>query len=240
MAAGTVAFALAAGVLSTLSPCVVPILPVVFGGATAEHRWAPLALAGGIALSFTAVGLFIATVGFSLGVSADLFREVGALVLIAFGLVMIVPRLQASFALAASRLTSTFTPTVAPDAFAGIWGQFALGLTLGLAWSPCTGPTLGAATVLASQGRQLPEVTLTMLAFGVGAALPLAILGVASRRMTLRWRKSLLSVGERGKFALGLVAGLTGLALLTGLNQSIETFLVNASPAWLTHLTTRF
>lgn len=240
MAAGTVAFALAAGVLSTLSPCVVPILPVVFGAATAEHRWAPVALATGIALSFTAVGLFIATVGFSLGVSADLFRAFGALILIAFGLVMMVPRLQASFALAAARLTSRFTPSATPGSFTGVWGQFALGLTLGIVWSPCTGPTLGAATVLASQGRELPEVALTMLAFGLGAALPLALVGAASRRMTLRWRTSLVSVGERGKFALGLAAGLMGLALITGLNQPIETFLVNATPAWLTDLTTRF
>ncbi len=63
------------GVLSVLSPCVLPLLPIVLGAAAAEHRWAPAALALGVALSFTALGLFVATIGFALGLDADFFRS---------------------------------------------------------------------------------------------------------------------------------------------------------------------
>ena len=81
-----------AGVLSTLSPCVLPLLPVVLTGAVAEHRLAPLALAGGVALSFTAIGLFVATIGFSLGLDFTVFRNISAALLITVGTVLLVPR----------------------------------------------------------------------------------------------------------------------------------------------------
>jgi cytochrome c biogenesis protein CcdA len=232
-------FAFAAGVLSTLSPCVLPILPVIFAAATAQHRLAPIALAAGIALSFTVVGIFVATVGFELGLDEGVFRTTAAIILIGFSAVMIVPKLQASFVLGASRVTSWINPLANRVSGTGIFGQLTLGLTLGVVWSPCTGPTLGAASLLAAQGHALPEVTLTMLAFGLGAAMPLAALGVVSRRVAARWRGSLLSVGQGGKVILGLLAGLTGLAILTGFDKPLEAWLVTASPAWLTRLTTR-
>ncbi|MGD9711395.1 MAG: cytochrome c biogenesis CcdA family protein, partial [Thermomicrobiales bacterium] len=122
----------------------------------------------------------------------------------------------------------------------GLFGQFILGLTLGIVWSPCVGPTLGAASLLAAQGRELAQVSVTMLAFGLGASLPLIGLGVASRRMLVRSRGSLAVIGQGGKAVLGGVACLVGLFILTGLDRPFEAFLVNASPAWLTQLTSQF
>ena len=66
-------------------------------------------------------------------------------------------------------------------ACSGLAGQFAVGLLLGAVWSPCVGPTLGAASLLASQGKDLPQVALTMVVFGIGAAVPLILLGLLSR-----------------------------------------------------------
>jgi cytochrome c-type biogenesis protein len=100
MAAGSVALALVAGVLSILSPCVLPILPIVLGAAASEHRWGPLLLAAGLAVSFVAIGLFVATIGFSIGWDADIFRKIAAAVMIVIGSVLLVPRFQARLALA--------------------------------------------------------------------------------------------------------------------------------------------
>jgi cytochrome c-type biogenesis protein len=63
MTAGALGLAFLAGVLTVLSPCVLPLLPIVLGAATSQHRLGPLALATGLALSFTAIGLFVATIG---------------------------------------------------------------------------------------------------------------------------------------------------------------------------------
>ncbi|MGF1660439.1 MAG: cytochrome c biogenesis protein CcdA, partial [Rubrimonas sp.] len=84
----TAGFGALAGVLSTLSPCVLPLIPIVLGTAAGEHRWGPAALAGGLAVSFTAVGMFVATIGFAVGLDADLFRAVGGVMLLGLGLVL--------------------------------------------------------------------------------------------------------------------------------------------------------
>jgi cytochrome c biogenesis protein CcdA len=74
MAAGALALAFIAGALSILSPCMLPILPIVLGAAASEHRWGPAALAVGLAVSFVLIGLFVATIGYSIGLDADLLR----------------------------------------------------------------------------------------------------------------------------------------------------------------------
>lgn len=122
----------------------------------------------------------------------------------------------------------------------GLAAQFWIGILLGAMWSPCVGPTLGAASLLAARGRDLPQVALTMFAFGVGAALPLLALGLISREVMLRWRGNLLSAGHGLKNALGLVFVLIGGLVLLGLDKALETLLVEASPQWLTDFTTRF
>jgi thioredoxin 1 len=75
---GSVILAFVAGVLSILSLCVLPILPIVLGAAASEHKWGPVALATGLALSFVVIGLFVATVGDSIGLNPDLFRYAAA------------------------------------------------------------------------------------------------------------------------------------------------------------------
>jgi cytochrome c-type biogenesis protein len=156
------------------------------------------------------------------------------------GLVLLVPKLQEQFALAAAPVsnwaggyTDNFTP-------GGLAGQFGLGLLLGAVWSPCVGPTLGAASVLAAKGEDLGQVALTMLAFGLGAALPLMLLGFVSREAMMRWRGRLMETGSIGKTLLGLLLVAVGLLVATNLDKRLETVLVDASPAWLTELTTKF
>jgi cytochrome c-type biogenesis protein len=240
MSAATLGLALLAGVLSVLSPCVLPLLPIVLGTAASQHRLGPAALAAGLALSFTAIGLFVATIGFAAGLDTGVFRTVSAVLLIGVGAVLLVPRLQEQFALAAAPVSNwagfyadSFTP-------GGLAGQFGLGLLLGAVWSPCVGPTLGAASVLAAKGEDLVQVALTMLAFGIGAALPLMLLGTLSREAMMRWRGRLMETGRTGKTLLGLVLIAVGLLVATNLDKRLETILVDASPEWLTQLTTRF
>jgi len=107
-------------------------------------------------------------------------------------------------------------------------------------WSPCVGPTLGAASVLAAKGEDLGQVALTMLVFGIGAALPLMLLGVLSREAMMRWRSRLVETGKTGKTLLGGLLIAIGLLVASGLDKWLEARLVDASPEWLTRLTTQF
>jgi len=240
MTIGSVFLAFVAGALSVLSPCVLPILPIVLGAAASEHRWGPAALAAGLSISFVAIGLFAATIGYSIGLDAGVFRDVAAALMIAIGVILLVPRLQAQLALAGGPLANWSGRHVDAARRGGLPGQLLVGLLLGAVWSPCVGPTLGAAALLAAQGRDLPQVGLAMFAFGLGAALPLLALGMYSRQSLLRWRNQVLSAGYGVKMLLGLLFVAIGALVLSGLDKTVETALVNASPQWLTDLTTRF
>ena len=237
---GTLGLAFLAGVLSILSPCVLPLLPIVLGAAASEHRLGPAALAAGLAVSFTAIGLFVATIGFAAGIDTGVFRMISAMLLMAVGVVLLVPRLQEQFALAAAPVSNwagNYTDNFTPGSLAG---QFGLGVLLGAVWSPCVGPTLGAASILAAKGENLAQVALTMFAFGVGAALPLLLLGLVSREAMMHWRGRLMETGKTGKALLGVLLVAVGLLVATNFDKRLETILVDASPAWLTELTTRF
>jgi cytochrome c-type biogenesis protein len=240
MTAGALALAFVAGLLSILSPCVLPILPVVLGAAASEHRWGPAVLAIGVAVSFVAIGLFAATVGYSIGLDADVFRRAAAALMVVAGTVLLVPRFQARLALAGAPLAGWGDRHAIGAGRNGLAGQLSLGFILGAVWSPCVGPTLGAASILAAQGRDLGAVAATMLAFGLGAALPLAALGVISRETLARWRAHLATGSARARMAFAVVLMAIGLLVLSGLDKRIETFAVDHSPQWLTDLTTRF
>jgi cytochrome c biogenesis protein CcdA len=234
------ALAFAAGLLSILSPCVLPLVPIVLGAAIVAHPLGALALAAGLALSFTVLGLLLALVGFGLGIDAGMLRVAAAAIMIALGAILLVPAWQARLAAAGGPLSSWTDRRFGGFASSGLAGQFAIGLLLGAVWSPCVGPTLGAASLLASQGQDLARVTLTMAVFGIGAALPLILLGLLSRATLMRVRSKLMSAGKFGKGALGAAFILIGAAIVSGADKKIEAALVEASPQWVTDLTTSF
>jgi cytochrome c biogenesis protein CcdA len=232
--------ALIAGILSVLSPCVLPLLPIVLGTAVSEHRLGPAALAAGLALSFAAIGLFVATVGFAIGLDAGVFRNVGAILIAGLGVLLLVPSLQVRVAAAGGPLGNWAESRFGGFSSSGLQGQFGVGLLLGAVWSPCVGPTLGAASLLAARGESLPMVTGTMLMFGIGAGLPLVALGSLSRSRLIAARSRLAGAGQGAKMVLGsLLLGLS-LLIFTGLDKQFEAVLVAVSPEWLTRLTTTF
>lgn len=240
MPVGTYALGGLAGLLSTLSPCVLPLLPIVVGSAASAHRYGPLALAAGVTLSFVAVGMFVATIGFSIGLDGDLFRAGAAVIMALVGAMLLSDGLQRRFASAATPLgdaANGFLTRISPS---GLNGQFVVGLLLGAVWSPCVGPTMGAAVALAAQREALPQVAGVMIMFGLGAAFPLLLIGSLSREALLRWRGRLATAGQTGKHLLGGALLAIGAAILTGVDKKLEAAAVQLSPAWLTDLTTRF
>lgn len=238
MSLATLGLAFLAGALSILSPCVLPLLPIVLGSAASAHRSGPVALAAGLALSFVTIGLFVATIGFAAGLDAGVFRTISAVLSIGVGMLLLVPQLGAQAAAGGGRVSNWVEERFGGFTASGLNGQFLLGLLLGAVWSPCVGPTLGAASLLAAKGEDLGQVAFTMFAFGLGAGLPLIGLGLLSREAFMRWRGRLMETGKTGKAALGALLIAVGLLVASGIDKRLETWLVDASPAWLTTLTT--
>ncbi|GAA3528815.1 cytochrome c biogenesis CcdA family protein [Zobellella aerophila] len=233
-------FSLLAGLLTTLSPCVLPLLPVVAASAMARQRLGLFALALGLALSFTLVGTAIASFGLALGLEGQGVRLGAALLMLLAACWLLSGRLQNWFSTRTARLGERGQALLGgfhPD---GNRGQLLVGALLGVVWTPCVGPTLGAAIVLAGQGHSLGAVTLVMLVFSLGAVVPLIGIGLLSRAQFVRGRERFLSLGRGGRKVMGGSLLVVALLVLTGLDKRLEGWLLSLSPAWLLELTTRF
>ena len=235
---GSYGLSFAAGTLSTLSPCVLPLVPILIGSAAASHRLGPLALATGLTISFTAIGIFVSTLGGALGIDQQVVRVIGAALLIFLGIILLSSSLQQRFAVATSGVSGAGQNLLAKISPNGLQGQFMLGLLLGIVWSPCVGPTLGAAVTLASQGTNLAHTSTVMLLFGLGAGIPLVLIGVLSRQALSKFRGRLMAFGQAGKKILGTMLAGIGLLVIFGADKAAEGWILDLTPEWLVNLTT--
>lgn len=225
---------LLAGLLSTLSPCVLPLLPLVAASAIARHRLGLWALAGGLALSYAGLGLLLAWAGPWSELNAEDLQGPVAWALTAAGLLLLVPAWQRTFARALGGWEGRLTHWRPDLTWPGWTGQAATGLALGLVWVPCVGPTLGAAVALAAQGEQWGQAGMVMALFALGAALPLLVVGRWSRATLQRWRPDLVQAGRWGRPVLGAALLFTGLARLTQVDHALQAWLLQRLPIeWL-------
>ena len=225
---------LAAGSLTTLSPCVFPLLPLILGGALQRNRFAPVAMGVGMIASFAAIGMVLGALGPALGIDADTVRTAGAAMLIAFALVMLVPALGERFTQWMLPIASTAHAASARLDGGSVVGALLLGGVLGLVWSPCSGPLLGSAlTLVASQGG-VARGGLVLGIFGLGAAVPLVAVAYASRSGFVRVRDWVLARIERVRHVFALLLGALGIAILTGGDRWLEAHVLQWLPdAWV-------
>lgn len=229
---------LLAGSLTTLSPCVFPILPLVIGGAVQANRLAPIAMGAGMAISFALIGILLGALGPALDIDSDSVRIFGAWLLISFGLVMLIPALNRRFTEWMLPIASGANAASARLDGSSLTGAFLLGGVLGLVWSPCSGPLLASAlTLVASEGGALKGGIILGL-FGIGAAIPLVAVAYASRRGFNVARGWVLQRIELIKKSFGVLIFITGIAILSGADKWLEAKIVNLLPdAWITATT---
>jgi cytochrome c biogenesis protein CcdA len=225
---------MAAGSLTTLSPCVFPILPLVVGGALQGNRFAPVAMGLGMTASFAGIGVLLGALGPALGIDGDSVRTAGAAMLIAFALVMLVPALGDRFTQWMLPIASSANAASAKLDSGSLLGALALGAVLGLVWSPCSGPLLGSALTLVASEGGLARGGVVLGLFGLGAAVPLVAVAYASRSGFARARDWVLARIERVRSGFAVLLGLTGVAILTGGDKWLEAQVVRWLPdAWV-------
>lgn len=222
-----------AGLLTLINPCVLPVLPIVLTTALQAHRLGPLALAAGMSVAFVALGLGVATLGQALGLDAETLAQGAAILMIGFGLVLLVPRLNSGFALATGGVAARADAGIDQVDRSGLGGQFLGGALLGAVWSPCVGPTLGGAISLASQGQNLVWAGTIMLAFAAGVSTVILALGYGARAALQRRRTLMRKIADKAKPVMGVVFVVVGLMLLFRINLIVETWLLNVLPYWL-------
>lgn len=236
----TLGLAFLAGTLASLSPCVLPLLPLVVGAAQGQHRLGPLALAGGLALSFAGLGVLLATAGFAAGIDPAVIRQLGALLMLGFGVILVMPRLQLAFASGAGAMVAPLHEVAGRHEGRGLVGQLGLGMLLGAVWAPCTGPALGSAFTLATQADTAGRAAAIMVVFALGAAVPLLALAYLARGAVARWKQRGAGLARWAKPALGGSLLLFGVLVLSGLDKRLEVMILDALPTWYAGAVTRF
>ena len=221
-----VLFALVAGAATALSPCVLPVLPVVLSAGATGGRRRPLGIVTGLTLAFTFATVALVYVIDALGLPDDLLRTVAILVLLAFGVSLAVPALSARIEGWLSRLAPAGRRG---DPEAGFWSGVLVGASLGFVYAPCAGPILaGVITVSASQSFTGGRLAVAF-AYGLGSAIVLYALMLGGRRLT---RKLTRHTG-RFQVATGAVMVLVAFAMLADLDTRFQTAIANHLPSVL-------
>ena len=224
-------FAFVAGAATAVSPCVLPVLPVVLTAGITSGRRRPLGIVAGLTLSFTFATVALVYLIDALGLPDDLLRRIAIVTLLLFGLSLLVPALSARVETWISRVTSR--AGIANQQADGFWSGTVLGASLGLVYAPCAGPILaGVITVTASQPFTADRLVLAF-AYGLGSATVLYVLMLGGRRLTSR----LAPQSSRFQSAIGLVMVVVAVAMLADLDTRFETALANHAPSFLVNPT---
>jgi cytochrome c biogenesis protein CcdA/thiol-disulfide isomerase/thioredoxin len=193
------------GLITGLSPCIVPVIPVVMaGGSTDANRARPFVIIGGLVVSFSLSVLFASSVLSFLHLPQDLLFWLGVALLGALSLSLLSPRVGEVVERPFARLGSS--------RYANQGGGFVLGLSLGLVFVPCAGPVLTAISVAAAHHRAGFTSLLVTLFYAIGVTVPLLVLAIVAQRATTSWT-SLRGHLPTVRRVAGLVLGVTTLAI---------------------------
>ena len=229
-----------AGILTALSPCVLPLLPMVVGGAMQRHRAAPLLMGVGMTTAFAVAGWVLGALGPAMELDTEWVHQAAAISLIVFGLALWVDPL--------ANLVSRFVQPMAAsaDRLAGAVGHESpaaalfFGGLLGLAWSPCAGPMLVSSLALVATGRDAGLGALLLGLFGLGAATPLVLAAYASRAGFARLKGWALGHSSGLRHGFGLLAMVSGIFIVTGVDKLVAAQILAILPdAWM-ELITRY
>lgn len=226
-------FAFVAGVVTVLSPCVLPLLPVILANSTIGGRLRPIGVIVGFVVSFSVITLLLSLLVRSLGLSPNVHRTAAALVFIAMGIVLAVPALKARFEMWAAPVAGRFS---SGGTSSGFGGGVLTGAGLGLAWTPCVGPIMASVITLALNQQTTLASAMTAIAFSLGTAIPMAAPVLLGHRLYSRIG-FLKRNSARIQQVMGILVLLVGLAIWFGFDRTIQVALFKAFPGWEPMLT---
>lgn len=224
-------FAFLAGLVTILSPCILPLLPIILAGSATKNRYRPIGVVTGFVGSFTVFTLTLTTLVKATGISPDSLRNLAVIVLLLFGLLLVVPSLKHLWESFTSRLTPASSGTRH-----GFWGGILIGLSLGLVWTPCVGPILASVITLAASSSITTTTILITLAYSLGTAIPLFLImrGSAWFMSRFGWLKA---SSNRLQQLFGVLMILAALVLYFQLDRRFQTYILDRFPSYGAGLT---
>jgi cytochrome c-type biogenesis protein len=218
-----------AGTVTALSPCVLPVLPLILGRSIKSHHWGPVALVAGLVMGFAAAGILVGLVSSSFADFIGSLRYFTIFLLLSIGIISIFPQL--GYWLLKYLPFNDLIQRMKHPTQVGLVGEFLLGNQLGLLWTPCAGPVLGSILILATVDKQPLGAFGLLLVYGLGAGLPmllLAYMGRSASQYLVKLRPYSMRLQQVG----GVVIALTAIALLQGWDNNIQLWLAPLFPTF--------
>jgi cytochrome c biogenesis protein CcdA/thiol-disulfide isomerase/thioredoxin len=235
------AFAFVSGLITILSPCILPVLPLVFSGGVGAGRGRPYGVVLGFAAAFAGFTLSLTALVQSLGISPDALRYAAVGLIVLFGLVLAVPKLGQGFELLTARLASwggrlgRSRPGREP-ARRGFWAGIAVGLGLGLVWTPCVGPIMASVASLALTRRLDGGAVAITLAYTLGTSFSMLAIMLGGRTLLARV-PALARRGAAIQRVFGVLLVVTGVAVGLGWDRRFQSAVLKVLPGYGSGLT---
>lgn len=219
-------FSFIAGIVTILSPCILPILPVILSGSISGGKKRPFGVVTGFILSFTFFTLFLTSIVRLIGIPADSLRTVSIVIIFVFGLSLLLPNFQVYVEKLFAKLSS-FVPRSNNDG--GFKSGVLVGVSIGLIWTPCVGPILASVISLALIGTVTGAAVFITLAYSLGTAIPMLAIVYGGRKLL---DKNLWLVKNTGKIqkVFGVVMILTAIGIFFNIDRKFQTYILTKFP----------
>ena len=226
-------FAFIAGVVTILSPCILPLLPIILSSSDSTGKQKPFGVVVGFILSFTFFTLFLSTIVKLTGVPANSLRFLSIVILTVFGVSLLVPKIQLTIELLFSRLARLIPSS---QKHKGFFGGIFIGLSLGLLWTPCVGPILASVISLAITGTVTAQTLIITFSYALGTGLPMLLIMLAGSTalQKLPW---LVKNTQKIQKGFGILMIATALAIYGNVDRSFQRFILETFPNYGTGLT---
>ncbi len=226
-------FAFAGGFVTILSPCILPILPLVLSGGIAGGKYKPYGVVVGFVASFSFFTLSLATLVKYTGASPDILRSTSVIIIFALGAALVIPKLQQAFESIASKLISRFASSQSKSGFSG---GVLLGLSLGLVWTPCVGPIIASVITLAATSTVNASAVILTVAYSLGTAIPMLAIIVLGRGALTKY-SFLSSRTAMIQKIFGIIMMIVALSIFFNVDRKFQSWVLEVFPNYGTGLT---
>ncbi len=229
-----IGFAFLAGVVTILSPCILPVLPIVLSGGATGGKQRPLGIILGFILSFTFFTVFSFALLKAFGLSQESLRIIAIAALFLFGIALFSSKVQVWLEHAVSKMSTSAQGKNAQRS--GFGGGILIGLSLGLLWTPCVGPILAGVITLAATSSVTIEAVLIALSYAVGTALPMLLIMYGGRAL-IKKVPGLLNNSARIRQVFGVLMILVSVGIAFDIDKRLQAYVLEAFPQYGTGLT---
>jgi cytochrome c biogenesis protein CcdA/thiol-disulfide isomerase/thioredoxin len=227
-------FAFLAGIVTVLSPCILPVLPIVLAGSVDGDKKKPLGIITGFIFSFTFFTLFLSTIVRATGLPSESLRTFSIIVIFIFGISLLIPQVQVWIEQLFSKLANSGPKQTQQNN--SFWGGIVVGLSLGLLWTPCVGPILASVISLALTGSVTGSAFFITLAYALGTAIPMLSIMYGGRSLLAKV-PGLMQNTRKIQMAFGILMILTAIAIFFNADRQFQTYILQKFPQYGTGLT---